>query len=99
MRALLAIILIASSAPAFADGNGGEEAQKADSDRRVCRRVEQRNSSSRLTTRRVCATEAEWRERLGPDWRQQLAGRDSIEDDIDAVDARTRAFSDVARPD
>lgn len=99
MRALAVFCLVVSSAPAFADGNRGEEAQKASSERRVCTRVEQRNSSSRLSNRRICATEAEWRDRLGPDWRQQLAGRESIEDDIDAVDARTRAFSDVARPD
>jgi len=99
MKALMAIALIATSTSAFAVGADEEETRKAGSDRRICTRVEQRNSSSRLTTRRICATEAEWRERLGPDWRQQLAGRDTVEDDIDAVDARTRAFSDVGRPD
>jgi hypothetical protein len=39
----------------------GDAGQRADGERRICRRVET-SSTSRMSTRRVCRTAQEWRE-------------------------------------
>jgi hypothetical protein len=44
----------------------------------------------RSSARRICLTESRWQQRLGPDWRQILTGR-NVEDDMDALGPRTRS--------
>ena len=93
LKAVLAFALAVTGAPALAAAGSDDEAANADSGRRVCTRV-QRRGGSRLAYQRVCLTEAEWRERLGPDWRIQLSGR-SPDEDVDGVGVRTRQFSNL----
>jgi len=95
MRALTAAALLITSAPAlaFAGSAVASGADDAERQRRVCTRIE-RYGGSRISHQRVCLTEAQWRERLGPDWRQQLTGRNP-EDDFEGLDSRTRMW----RPD
>ena len=88
MKALIAVALIVTAAPAFAAGAADEPAASSQRAHKVCTRVQTRGAS-RLAARRVCLTEAEWRERLGPDWRIQLSGRNP-EDDVEALDMRSR---------
>ena len=94
MRAILAIALIVTPAPALlaasADDDAASEPRR---DRRVCTRIE-RQAGSRLSTQRVCLTASEWRDRLGPDWRQRLRG-DSPEEDLDALETRIRDWSNI----
>lgn len=96
MKALIASALIVTSVPVLAAVASDDQSAKSQRDRRVCTRIE-RQAGSRLSTTRVCLTESEWRDRLGPDWRQRLAGN-SPEDDYDAVGVRTRVFSDLPKP-
>ena len=93
MKAILAVAVLVTSAPAVAVAAADEDSARPQRERRVCTQV-QRYGGSRVAYQRVCLTEAEWRERLGPDWRQRLAGR-SPDDDLDGVDARTREWSNV----
>ena len=93
MRAVLAFAVAVTGAPALAAAGSDDQAANAGSGRKICTRVERRGGS-RLSYQRVCLTEAEWRERLGPDWRIQLSGR-APDDDVDAVGVRTRAFSNL----
>jgi hypothetical protein len=51
-----------------------------------------------MAYQRVCLTAAEWRERLGADWRQNLSGRPSVEDQLNDLDARSSAY-EQAQPD
>jgi hypothetical protein len=51
---------LASGADAQANENESN-AQSADGERRICRRVET-SSASRMSTRRVCRTAQEWRD-------------------------------------
>ena len=96
MKALIASALIVTSVPVLAAAASDDEGAKSQRERRVCTRIE-RQSGSRLSYTRVCLTASEWRDRLGPDWRQRLAGN-TPEDDFDAVDVRTRVFSDLPKP-
>jgi hypothetical protein len=43
------------------ESSGAADSRDADGERRICRRIES-DSSSRMATRRVCRTAAEWRE-------------------------------------
>ena len=93
MKAVLALAVVVTGAPALAAAGSDDEASNAGSARRVCTRVERRGGS-RLSTQRVCLTESEWRERLGPDWRIRLSGR-MPDEDVDGVGVRTRQFSNL----
>lgn len=92
MKALLAVALLATASPALAAAAAGDE-PGAGRERRVCTQI-QRYGGSRIAYQRVCLTEAEWRERLGPDWRQRLAGN-SPNEDLDDVEIRTRDWSNI----
>jgi hypothetical protein len=89
--AFLGLAVVLTGTPALAASGSGEEAAGTRSERKICTQI-QRRGGSRLAYQRVCLTEAEWRERLGPDWRIQLTGR-SPEDDAEGVDMRARDFS------
>jgi hypothetical protein len=93
MRAVLAAAVAVAGAPVFGAPSGDDQASTASSQRKVCTRVERRGGS-RLSYQRVCLTEAQWRERLGADWRIELSGR-NVEDDVDAIEARARTFTDL----
>lgn len=97
MKATVILAMLLASAPAVVVAAADGPSAQSERERRVCTRVE-RQGASRLASTRVCLTADEWRERLGPDWRQQLAGNSSLEDDMDSVDQRTKAFSDVPKP-
>ena len=87
MKALIALAVAVTGAPALA-ASADNEASASQTDRRICTRIERRGGS-RLAYQRVCLTEAEWRDRLGPDWRMRLTGRNP-EDDVEAADFRSR---------
>ena len=91
MKALLVITLVATGAPALAASSNDTTASQ--SQHRVCTRLQQRGGS-RISERRVCLTENEWRERLGPDWRMALSGR-TPEDDMESLEARSQSFSNI----
>ena len=88
LKAVLAFAVAVTGAPALAAASSDDQASNARSGRTVCTRI-QRRGGSRLAYQRVCLTEAQWRERLGPDWRIQLSGRNP-EDDVEAADFRSR---------
>lgn len=89
MSALIAFSFLAAAAEL---PSGADQAQAAaPSERKLCTRIEHR-SGSRMGHRRVCLTAREWRDRLGPDWRQSVAGA-TPEDDYETVDTRSRVHS------
>jgi hypothetical protein len=103
MNAAAAVALLMPSAPLGAAGIADEPSARSErqaeqridvTGRRICTRIE-RYGGSRISHARVCLTADEWRERLGADWRQQLAGRNSPQDDLEAVDARARTWSNI----
>jgi len=96
MKALLAIAIVMTSSTAFAAAEAQTEAASA-RERKVCTRIERR-SQSRVPARRICLTPSEWRDRLGPDWRQNLAGGNSAEDDLEAIGPMLRENRDVSNP-
>lgn len=97
MKAIVAVAMLLASAPAVVVAAADEPSARSEGQRRICTRIE-RQGASRLAHTRVCLTADEWRERLGPDWRQQLAGNTNLEDDMDSIENRTKAFSDVPKP-
>jgi hypothetical protein len=88
MKSLLAVAVAVTGATALAAAGSDDQASASNSDRKICTRI-QRRGGSRLAYQRVCLTSAEWRERLGPDWRIQLTGRNP-EEDVEAADFRSR---------
>src|SRR5438105_158936 len=87
MKKLAAVALIATSifsTPALAAGSDA----RASADRRICTQVASARAGSRMSARRVCRTSEQWREALGPDWRQHLTGARGIQDDYEAMAAR-----------
>lgn len=88
MKAVLAVAIAVTGAPLIAAPSADDQASSASSGRKVCTRVERRGGS-RLAYQRVCLTEAQWRERFGPDWRIRLSGRNP-EEDVEAADLRSR---------
>jgi hypothetical protein len=60
MRALLALALVFVSTPLFAAG-GNQRPVAEDLNRMICRHVNIRRSETRMGTRRVCRTAADWR--------------------------------------
>ena len=87
MKTLIAVALVATSFPVMAS-SAVARSDNASGDRRVCTQVTIR-AGSRMSGRRICRTAAEWREALGPDWRQHLAGYDGLQDQYDSMMART----------
>jgi|SRR5207253_10180279 hypothetical protein len=85
MRFVVAVALVAASLPGLAAATGRPET--APTERRHCTNIAVR-AGSRLTGRRVCLTQTQWREALGPDWRQHLAGNRGVQDDYEAMMAR-----------
>jgi hypothetical protein len=82
---MLIVALVATSIPAFTTAALAREG--ASSERRVCTQVTVR-AGSRMSGRRICHTPSEWREALGSDWRQRLAGYTGTQDDFDALATR-----------
>jgi len=88
MKAVLAFALVFTGAPALAASGSDDQASNAGAGRKICTRIERRGAS-RLAYQRVCLTSAEWQDRLGPDWRIRLSGRNP-EEDLEAADLRSR---------
>lgn len=86
MKALIlgGLALIAVPAPAFAEPDSNQSLVVR-GERPVCTRVQLRGAS-RVSYQRVCRTSAQWREALGPDWRQLLNRQANPEDDLGRVD-------------
>ncbi|HYD12259.1 MAG TPA: hypothetical protein VEC11_05380 [Allosphingosinicella sp.] len=87
MKLLVAIALVAAAWPGLAVAAGRPET--ATNERRVCTQITAR-AGSRMSGRRVCRTSREWRDALGPDWRQHLNGATSVQDTMEQVEMRTR---------
>jgi hypothetical protein len=85
MKLVIAFALVATCVPGAAAVAGRTD--NASNERRVCTQVTVR-AGSRLSGRRICRTPSEWRESLGPDWRQHLAGFTGLQDDYDALRVR-----------
>lgn len=95
MKMLIAVALIATSIPALTTTALARGEDNASRERRVCTQVTVR-AGSRMSGRRICRTPSEWREALGPDWRQHLAGFTGLQDDYDAL--RVRAAPEDLHP-
>ncbi len=92
MKLLVAIALCATSFPVLATPASAASDSSANA-RRVCTQLSQARAGSRMGPRRVCRTEAQWRDALGPDWRQLLSGR-TLEDDQDTLAQRSSVGGD-----
>ena len=92
MRLIVAAALLAASLPGLAAGTGRPE--NASSERRHCTNIAVR-AGSRLSGRRLCLTPTQWREALGADWRQHLAGNRGLQDDYDSMMARVTPDSGI----
>ncbi|HYD12261.1 MAG TPA: hypothetical protein VEC11_05390 [Allosphingosinicella sp.] len=89
MKMLVAVALVATSFPVVttaAAAAGGNDSSA--NERRVCTQPARARAGSRMSPRRVCRTEAQWRDALGPDWRQLLSGR-TLEGDQDLLGQRS----------
>ncbi|MEA3030620.1 MAG: hypothetical protein QOG13_1945 [Sphingomonadales bacterium] len=89
MKSLVALALVATSAPALATPSTSTDEASPARERRVCTRI-QRRGASRLARQRVCLTATEWRQRFGADWRQNMGGAPLPEDAMDDLDTHTR---------
>ena len=94
MKKLAAVALIAMSIPSTAAVASGND-DRASSDRRICTQVASARGGSRMNPRRICRTSEQWREALGPDWRQHLGGARGLQDDYDAMTARMSPDNEV----
>ena len=94
MRKLVAVALIATSMP-VPGLVGKAEAAAIPHERKYCTRVELR-VASRMSTRRVCLTPTQWREALGPAWREQLASSRNLQQDYDVLMMRSRLADNPA---
>jgi hypothetical protein len=97
MKALIVLALAATAGPAIAAGSGDRDEASSARQQRHCTRIQTR-SGSRMAYQRVCLTAAEWRERLGPDWRQGLSGRPSVDEQLDELAVRSSTF-EQSQPD
>ncbi|HTU13486.1 MAG TPA: hypothetical protein VMG08_21530 [Allosphingosinicella sp.] len=88
MKTLIAVALVATSAPMFTTTALARDGASASTDRRICTQVSVGRAGSRMGPRRICRTPAQWREALGPDWRQHLGGGRGVEADYDSVQVR-----------
>lgn len=92
MRNLAAAVLIAALlalTPAPAN------AAAVPRERKFCTRVELR-AGSRMSYTRVCRTSTEWREALGPAWREQLTGSHGLQQDYDTLMMRSHMADNPA---
>ena len=87
MKTLIAVALVATSFPVYAAATTREDGNAA-RERRVCTEVTTARAGSRMGPRRICRTPEQWREALGPDWRQHISGR-SVQEDYDALQVRS----------
>ncbi len=97
MKLLLAAAIVAIAFPvagAAAAEEGRPEANASEG-RRFCTQITVR-AGSRMSGRRVCRTATQWRETLGPDWRQLLAGYRGVEEDFESLSVRATPFNGVA---
>jgi len=88
MKKFVAVALVATSLPLLATAAAASDNDGAASQRRVCTQVAQARAGSHMGPRRICRTPSQWREALGPDWRQHLSGAQSVQDEYDAMTAR-----------
>ncbi len=88
MKLTVAVALVAASIPVQTMAAAAPGGDGASSDRRVCTQVAQARAGSRMTARRICRTATQWREALGPDWRQHLAGARGLQDDYESMSVR-----------
>ena len=80
MKALLATAFLATSAPAFA-AQESNVTVTGPQEPKICRRVGPSNSSAtRISHRRVCLTQQQWRERAG--------GTNNTEEAADTLDVQ-----------
>lgn len=86
MRSLVLLAVAVTGAPALVASAGEARASSRPGPETVCALFQQRRSGAR----RICLTTSAWQDRLGPDWRQILTGRNA-EDDLDALGPRTRS--------
>ncbi len=86
MKSLVLLAVVVTGAPALAASAGEARASSLSRAERVCAVFQQRRAGAR----RICLTTSAWQDRLGPDWRQILTGRNA-EDDLDALGPRTRS--------
>ena len=94
MKLLLAAALAATAFPVAAVGatEEGRPEANASPERRHCTQITVR-AGSRMSGRRVCRTPSEWRDALGADWRQLLAGYRGVEEDYESMMIRTSPVS------
>ena len=93
MKLLVAVALVATSLPVLATTASARDGESASGERRHCTNVTVR-AGSRMSGRRICKTPSEWRQVLGADWRQRLAGYTGTQDDYEALQARGSASYD-----
>ena len=86
MKALVAVALVVTSMPLLAAPAAGKVAKAA---KKYCEQVPMRTGSR--VVRRICMTRAQWAEKLGPDWRERLAGTD-VEADMAALDSMAKDY-------
>jgi hypothetical protein len=86
MKTLIVVALVATSFPVFAVAATSEDGGTA-RERRVCTQANTARAGSRMSPRRVCRTPTQWREALGPDWRQHISGR-TVQEDYEALQVR-----------
>ena len=80
------IVLVALIAMSAIPGTAG--AVDTSRERQYCTRIETR-SGSHMGYRRVCRTAEQWRQALGPDWRQHVSGARDVQDTMDGVVMRS----------
>ena len=81
MKALIVATMLLTGAPAFAAADSNQPtAAEPRQERRICRRVDGRTSATRVTSRRLCLTAAQWRARSDA----------PVDDAIEILDMRSR---------
>jgi hypothetical protein len=91
MKMLIVIALAATSLPFVATAAAAPDG--APRERSVCTQLTLR-AGSHLSGRRICRTPTQWREALGPDWRQRLAGASGAQDEYEAMQTRSPSSYD-----
>ena len=89
------LIALAAAAMPLAWTASSADASAVPHERKYCTRVELR-VASRMSTRRVCLTPTQWREALGPAWREQLASNRNLQQDYDALMMRSHLADNPA---
>lgn len=91
MKMLIATALVVTALPGAA--LAGDASENSARERRVCTQFSVR-AGSRMSGRRICRSPTEWREALGADWRQRLAGYQGLEAEHDLLQQRTSGNND-----